>query len=73
LVAAIVTLARQFVFVSVSALSYVVASRGTHTFIFFYCTRSLAVTGSGGAVFCTIANVTLPGSFIIRRSTRGRV
>jgi hypothetical protein len=71
LVAVSVTSSRLFVFAYVSALSYVVASRGTHTYIFlFYCPRSLAVTVAPVRFICTIPNVTLPGYFI-RRSTRG--
>jgi hypothetical protein len=68
-----VTPVRVFVFAYVSVLSYAVASRGTHTYSFlFYCSRSLAVTAAPVRFMCTIATVTLPGSFILR-STRGRV
>jgi hypothetical protein len=73
-----VTPARQFFLVYVSALSYVVASRGTgtHTYSFLFLLLP-AVTRRHRLrcvlrIICTIASATLPGSFI-RRSTRVRV
>jgi hypothetical protein len=52
------------VYFCLCAISYALASRGTHTYCFlFHSPRSLGVTGSSVRFICTIACMTPPGIF----------
>jgi hypothetical protein len=63
LVAVSVTHVRQFVyFFCLGALSYAVASRGTHTYSVFF-VRGHSTSPAPVRFICTIANVTSPGIF----------